>query len=159
MIPCKHDFEGAVLEYPKIVPHMTLLEKLSNDDMSLRFVGSDRVYQEGKDPTFQAFEQSFAPDVRDLMTKWAEAVLALPGASLWKTSTRLSSGGLAHNYSLSLALADSTGTPHYIVSVVAMDPAVYNETEHGVHLIGSGGVDVTPIDIGGGIPDLPTQFG
>lgn len=159
MIPCKHDFEGAVLECPQIVPHMTVVEKVPTDGMRLCFVGSDRVYQEGKDPTFQAFEQSFAPGVRSLMTKWAEAIVALPAASFWKTSTRLASGNLAHNYSLSLVLADSAGTPHYIVSVVAMDPIVYDETEHGVHFIGSGGISIMPIDIGRGTPDLPTRFG
>lgn len=37
-LPQKHDFEGAVLKYPKIVPHLTLIEKFSDHDMRLRFV-------------------------------------------------------------------------------------------------------------------------
>lgn len=155
MVPSKFDFEGTMLEHPEILPDLTMLELKPVGELRYLFIGSDRVFRINQDQTRETMEDAFAPKVRKFVADWTRAALEKPHFIMWKARTLLPSGAQASSVNLSVPLSNEKGLPTYCVSMTIFDEVFLREAEKGGYLIGSIGIDVTPIDIGCGVPDLP----
>lgn len=155
MAPSKHDFEGTILECPEILPNMSLVEPVSQNVFQYIYLGGDKVLRRARDQTHQNVLGAFAPNVGQFVTDWTRALLEEPFILKWKARTRLPSGMVARKINLSVVLTDDGGKPICIASAVVADKAFANEISPGGYLLGSDGLNVVPIDIGCGIPDLP----
>ena len=154
MLPTKHDFEGAILGYPDVLPQMTMLGPTPGGGLNYLFTGSDRVFRHASDHTGQSILETVAPLVQDLLAQWALAVFKRPFGVFWEQRHILTSGAPVSGFNLGLVLADENGQPVALAIAPAVDEAHSLEIERKGFLIGSEGVDVTPIDIGLGVPDL-----
>lgn len=157
MIPSKHDFEAVMLNYPEILPSMTMVELLADGKLQYLFIGSERVFQMNKDQTRRGVESSFAVEAWKYTSDWMQASFEQPHVAFWKSRAHLPSGAIAQNNNLSVVLSDDSGVPRYTIIITVFDEAHANETTRGGYLIGSAGMEMSPIDIGYGVPDLPLR--
>lgn len=157
MMPSKHDFEAVMLDYPEILPSMTMVELLAGGELQYLYIGSERVFQMNKDQTRRRVEGSFAAEAWKHTADWMQASFDQPHLAFWKSRTHLPSGAVAENNNLSVVLSDDSGVPRYIIIITVFDEAHDKETTRGGYLIGSAGLEMTPIDIGCGVPDLPLR--
>lgn len=155
MLPTKRDFEGAILNYPAILPNMTMVELTPDGALNYIFIGSDRAARRNEEDTGQLVNQTLAPAAGELIMLYAIAAFQSPFAMFWAQGNRLPSGAVAHDHNLGVTLCDDDGKPNAIAIAAVVDTAYLEEDVRGGYLIGSEGMTVTPIDIGLGIPDLP----
>lgn len=155
MMPTKHDFERAMLEYPEILPKMVLAELVSNTEFHYLYVGSDRVSLRNKDQTRQNVKEAFAPKIGEFVTDWARASLKKPHIAFWKGRSILPSGKVGGAVALTVILSNDEGLPNYVATVTVTGEVYAREIERDGYHIGSAGMEIVPIDIGCGVPDLP----
>lgn len=159
MVPSKHDFEGAILGHPVLLPNMTMIELTSDGSLNYLYIGSDRAARRNEEDTGQTVNQSLAPAAGELIMLYAISAFEKPFAMFWAQGNKLPSGAVAKDHSLGVVLADENGKANAIAIASVIDPVYEQEIERGGYMIGSEGVDVTPIDIGLGIPNLPRSAG
>lgn len=157
MIPSKHDFEAVMLDYPEILPSMTMVELLAGGELQYLYIGSERVFQMNKDQTHGRVGSAFAVEAWKFTADWVQASFDQPHLAFWKSRTLLPSGAVAENNNLSVVLSDDNGRPKYTIIITVFDEAHHSEATKGGYLIGSAGMELTPIDIGCGVPDLPLR--
>lgn len=157
MLPGKHNFEGAMLEYPIILPNMTMIELSPDEDLSYIYIGSDRAARRNEEDTGQAVSQTLAPAAGELIMLYAISAFENPFAMFWTQGNKLPSGAVATDHNLGVVLADENGKANAIAIASVIDPVYELEIERGGYMIGSEGMAVTPIDIGLGVPDLPRR--
>jgi hypothetical protein len=157
LVPLKRDFEGAILNYPDILPNMTMVELSPEGELNYLFIGSERAARRNEEDTGQPVIETLAPAVAELIAHYALFAFDKPFAMYWEQSNKLPSGAVAHDHNLAVVLADEDGKPNAIAALI--DPIYDDETQRGGYVIGSGGMSVTPIDIGLGVPDLPREAG
>lgn len=155
MVPSKFNFEGAILDRPEVLPNLTMLEMIPTGELRYLFIGSDRVFRINQDQTRETMEGAFAPKVRKFVADWTRSVMARPHLLMWQAGTLLPSGAQGSSVNLSVPLSSEDGVPTCCVSMTIFDEVFLREAEKGGYLIGSVGIDVTPVDIGHRIPDLP----
>lgn len=158
MLPTKQDFERVMLDYPEILPNLAMVQFVSPDEFSYSYIGSKRVQRRNKDETNHRTEDAFAPDARDFLAAWTKAGLDKPHVTFWQDQTELPSGTIAESSNLSVILSGDSGVPNCIAVMTVADEAYSRELVPGGFLVGSAGLRVTPVDIGFGIPDLPTRL-
>jgi hypothetical protein len=158
MLPTKAGFEAASLNYPAILPNLALVDFVSAKDFRYRYIGSDRVQRRAADHTNQNTEEAFAPRAREFVDSWTKAGFDRPHITLWRDQTHLPSGRIAESQNLSVVLVGKKGLPNCIAVVTDVDQTYKAELSKGGFQIGSIGMDVTPIDIGLGVPDLPLSL-
>lgn len=158
MLPTKRDFERAMLEYPEILPHMVMGEFVSSNEFRALYQGSGRVFLRNMDVTHGDALEGLAPNARQFLADWLRASYERPFITFWKSRTSLPGGAMAENANFTAILSNDDGKPTHFATVVAADKAFAIEIERGGYLTGSGGVDVVPIDIGLGVPDLPRNL-
>lgn len=159
MLPTKWEFEKQALNHPAILPNLALVEFKSPTEFHYRYIGSARVQRRGEDQTRQNVTQAFAPNAREFLTSWTLAGFELPHMTLWTDRTALPSGAIAESTNLSVVMTGESGLPNCLAVVTDVAEAYTQELAGGNYLIGSKGMEVVPIDIGMGIPDLPRKSG
>lgn len=160
MIPTKQDFMEAMLEHPEILPDMTLVEKVSSDAVRHLYLGSERVFRQNRDRTYENVLEAFAPNARQFVMAWSNAIFERPLIAFCKDRTQLPSGTMTETPSLTVVLSNDEGQPTCQATASVVDKATTGqELQRGGFLNGSGGMDVVPIDIGLGVPDLPRTVG
>lgn len=157
MVPSKHDFEAVMLDYPEILPSMTMIKLIAGGELQYLFIGSERVFQMNKDQTHKRVGSAFAAEAWKFTGDWVEASFDQPHLAFWKSRTHLPSGTVAENNNLSVVLSDDDGVPRYIIITTVFDEAHHSEPTKGGYFIGSAGMEMTPIDIGCGVPNLPLR--
>lgn len=157
ILPTKRDFEGAVLAYPELLPFMSVLEVKSKEEIKYIYLGSDMVFQRNKDQTREEMAEAMSPGTRKFAQAWVTAAISSPFLAFWVSRSHLDSGLGIVNHGLSVVLSDQSGQPSYIVAVNVGDEAHRKTLEQRGYQLGVDGVDITPIDIGFGVPDLPRK--
>ena len=158
LLPLKKDFEGAILEYPEVLPDMTIVEMSPDGDLTYLYIGGDRATRRGHEDTGTAVRETLHPKAAELIFTLAIAAFERPFALHWWQRNILPSGAVAEDYNLGVGLADEDGNMVAIAIASQIDPVYLRETEKGGYLIGSGGMGATPIDLGLGVPDLPLNL-
>lgn len=159
MLPSKHDFEGAMLAHPKILPNMTMIEMTPKGEMNYIYIGSNRAARRSEEETGRKVSSTLAPAAAELTVLYAIAAFEAPFAMFWTHGNGLPSGAVATDQNLAVVLGDEKGKANAIAISSIVDPVYELEIEKGGFLIGSLGMDVIPIDIGFGVPDLPRSVG
>lgn len=159
MLPLKRDFEGAVLDYPDLVPNMTMVELGADGQLNYLFIGGDRAARRNREDTGQLVSQTLAPAAADLMAHYALVAFDKPFDMYWEQHNILPSGAVAHDRNLGVVLRDDKDKPCAIAIAASIDTVYDQEMVKGEYMLGSGGMAVTPIDIGLGVPDLPREVG
>lgn len=159
MLPSKHDFEGAILGHPVLLPNMTIVELTPDGALNYIYIGSDRAARRDEEDTGQTVDRTLAPAAGELIMLYAISAFDNPFALFWAQGNKLPSGAVAKDHNLGVVLADENGKANAIAIASVIDPAYEQEIERGGYLIGSDGMVITPIDIGFGVPDLPRSAG
>lgn len=155
LIPTKRDFEGVMLEYPEMLPSLTLVEVTPSNEFQFLYVGADLVERRKQDLTHLALQEAIAEKVTKFTLEWLVAIFEKPCIVVSTTRTELPGGVGAVSINMTAVLSDESDRPRCIVNMSSYDEA-FSKTENiEGYLIGSAGIAVTPIDIGLGVPDLP----
>lgn len=159
MLPSKLDFERATLDSPEFLPNMTLVELSPDGEIQFVYVGSQIVTRRNSEQTGMVVENMFDPKAEKLIHDWALANLKVPVINCYNVRTHLPSGVIGESVNLSVVLSNGQGLPSCIAATTVVDQAYEQEVAKGGFLLGSAGLEMDPLDIGYGIPDLPRTIG
>lgn len=157
MLPNKFDFEGSLSKRPEILPELTIVERTAGGDFRYIYVGNRRFRTRGIDQTRELFQEAFAPSIHASMSMWTETTFDTPHIVFFKVKTRLDDGDEIESINLSTVLSNNDEVPTYLVTLEVMKEAERKKLTGSGALIGSAGVDRVSIDIGFGVPDVPSS--
>lgn len=155
MIPSKHDFERVMLDFPKMLPSLILVELTASSELQFLYVGNELVERRNQDLTHFNLEEAVAAKLRKFVLDWVAAIFNNPCLVLSTTRTYLPGDVAAASINLTALLSNEEGTPSCFANMSSYDANFSTGEVIDGYQIGSAGIEVIPIDIGLGVPDLP----
>lgn len=155
MLPSKRDFEGEMLNSPEFLSEMAFVEQDPNGELHYRYIGSQIVTRRDSDQTGKPVTGVHEPKVEKLVLDWGFANFKMPHILFYTTRTHLPSGAIGDSFNLVVPLANHQGLSPCLAVATVVDDVFRQEFKKGGFLAGSAGVEMNPIDIGYGVPNLP----
>jgi hypothetical protein len=136
-----------------LMPAVTILEIWSRERIDIRLIGTAIAKGMGIDPTGRNYLDLIAPEAREPYLRLVEAQIAQPCGRRSVLRSRNASGIVARTEVLALPMFHEKSGHHMLVSCFApMEAVGFEKGDYQVRSF----EDTEWIDIGTGIPDLPS---
>lgn len=155
-LPTKDAFISKMLTSPEIIPNLVILKIGVELNLTYIFIGSEIVKRRELDHTNLTYDLMHDEKNLNTIRKWVIAGLMQPHINFHTMKTLLPSGRIAESNNLSAFLTDQSGMPTFLAVQTVVDERFKTEAHKGKYSVGSIDLKMRPIDIGFGVPSLPT---